>query len=215
MSDENELDTSAGSFSSRSSPRSFDMWGGASSLPSLSLPSSGAPCLLVRSACRPALLASCLSCGRFPLFLRRACLLSVPPVLPYRRIALLPARSTREAGRWRFASRSGFASVVVACCLSWRGRGCCGAVPLVCLALCRRVDGVGWLRDFRRSRCLPLAPFYRVGVVLLCRPLVLACLPSSSLVACGSWRSRCRLRSCLASSPLLASPRRRRVVVMG
>ena len=97
MSDENELDTSAGPFSFRSSPRSFDMLGGA-------LLSSGVVgchrLLLVPRgfSCR---VSPCLACF-VPLarsFLRRpwlVCLLSVPL---YRRIAWLPVRPTSGAGR--------------------------------------------------------------------------------------------------------------------
>ena len=58
MSDENELNIPAGLFSSRLSPRSFDMPGGASS----SLSSSRCSWLLVRLSSRLALLAPCLSC---------------------------------------------------------------------------------------------------------------------------------------------------------
>ena len=158
MGDENELDTSAGAFSFRLSSRSFDMPGGA-------LLSSGVVgchrLLLVPRgfSCR---VSPCLACfvplvRSFLRRLRRICLLSVPLVSPYRRIVRLPARSTSGAGRIRFASLFGFASVAAACCLPWRDRECGGAVSLVGVARCRRVDGVCRRRDFRRSRCLPCA----------------------------------------------------------
>lgn len=163
MGDENELDSSAGSFSSRSSPRSFDMLGGASSA---LLSSSVVARLLVAS--RAAIASLFLAC-LVPLvrsFLRRpwlVCLLFVLSVPLYRRIVWLPVRPTSGAGRWRFAFRFGFASVAVACCLPWRGRGCGGGgVSLVGLARCRRVDGVGRRRDFRPPRCL-LRPRYHHG----------------------------------------------------
>ena len=131
-----------GSFPSRSSPRSFDMPGGALSsvarglFSSVLVPLPVVPWFLVWSSPRHVLLASCLSCGRFPSFLRRACLLSVPLVPLYRRIAWLPARSTSGAGRIRGASLSGFASVAAVCCLLWRGHGCGGEVsPCWCCSL--------------------------------------------------------------------------------
>ena len=83
--------------------------------------------------------------------------------------------------RGRFASRSVFASVAVSCCLPWRPAGVAGRLPSPPL--------------------LAVWAFYRVGVVLSCRPIVLACLPSSLLVVCGSWCSRYRLRSCLVRRP--------------
>lgn len=102
MGDENELNTSAGAFSSRPSPRSFDMLGGA--LLSSGVVGCHRPLLVPRGfSCR---VSPCLACfvplvRSFLRRLRRICLLSVPLVSPYRRIARLPARSTREAGRWR------------------------------------------------------------------------------------------------------------------
>ena len=160
-------------FSSRSSPRSFDMRGGASSCPL----SSDAPLLLVRLSCRPALLASCPSCG-------------------------LSSGASVVSACYPFRFRSVLSSYRSALFLS-----------LVSLVACR-ADGIGGRGDFRRSRCLPLV--LSIWLACLARVAPRSCLlVLVALVVCGSWRSRCRLRFCLASFPLLASPRRRRVVVMG
>lgn len=55
------------------------------------------------------------------------------------------------------------------CCLLLAVAGCVcgGAVPLVRLVRCRRVDGVGGRRDFRRPRCLPwvILSGWRVSLV--------------------------------------------------
>lgn len=73
MSDENELDTTVGSFSSRPSPRSFDMLGGASS--SVIVRCSW---ILMRLSSRPVLLAPVSLVRTFLRCLCHACLLSVP-----------------------------------------------------------------------------------------------------------------------------------------
>lgn len=83
--------------------------------------------LLVRLLPRPVLLASVVSRAGFSRSLWRVCSLSVPP---YCRIVRLPVRSTSVAGRRRVASLSWFASIAVACCLPWLGRGCGGSVFL-------------------------------------------------------------------------------------
>ena len=188
-----------------SSPRSFDMLGGASSLSSSSsvvvrsfvgcffVLASSSVVLSVSRAVAVSLclacLGACLSCGRF---------LSVPPSCL---LAIRSALSSYRSAPRSFDMRGGADT-------AWSRLGRC------CLLLAVAVlRGVEW--RFPSPPLLAVWPFYRVGVVLSCRPLVLACLPSSSLVVCGSWCSRYRLRSCLASSPLLASPRRRRGVVMG
>lgn len=201
-----------GSFSSRSSPRSFDMLGGAASLPSSSDVVSVVRCswLVFFRACpvarspvasRAVVASSCLACSvslvRASPFLRLVCLLSVPL---YRRIARLPDRSTSGAGRWRVASRLGFALITVACCLPWRCRGCGGGgVSLVGLARCRRVDGVGGLRDFRRLRCLlwVILSGWRVSLVPCC--LLRPSLPSLAVMG---WSS--------SGAVVVAPPRRRR-----
>lgn len=170
MGDENELDSSAGSHS-RLVPR-----------PALSTCRAGRRCcrrhrvsslgcswLLVLSSPCPALLASCLSCGRFPLFLRRVCLLSVPPVLPYRRIARLPA--ARQVWRGEYGVRFGLGSPRPLLPVACRGGAVdvARAVPLVGLARCRRVDGVSCLRDLRRSRCLLRSRRHGLIVIGCCR----------------------------------------------
>lgn len=129
MDDENELNTSAGAFSSRLSSRSFDMPGGAllSSGVVVGCCRSVVRCFLVRLLPRPVLLASVVSRAGFSRSLWRVCSLSVPP---YCRIVRLPVRSTSVAGRRRVASLSWFASIAVACCLPWLGRGCGGSVFL-------------------------------------------------------------------------------------
>lgn len=79
MRNENELNNLAGSFSSRSLPHSFDMSGGALSLPSSS---SGVVARLLVASCAVVVLP-CLACfvslvRAFLRCLRRVCLLSVP-----------------------------------------------------------------------------------------------------------------------------------------
>ena len=92
MSDENELNSSAGSFSSRSSPRSFDMPGGAASLPS----SSGVVARLF-VASRAVVVSPCLACLRAS---RAVFLPASPP-------CLLAIRSARSAlSSYRPAPRS-------------------------------------------------------------------------------------------------------------
>lgn len=195
-----------GSFSSRPSPRSFDMPGGALSsvvrglFSSVLVPLPVVPWFLVWSSPRHVLLASCLSCGRFPSFLRRACLLSVPLVPLYRRIAWLPRSFDKGGG-----AMTGCVSIWVRlgrCCLLLVGGesgDVAGRFPLVGVARCRRVDGVGGWRDFRRSCCLPwaflsvwcvsLAPVacFALVVVVGRRLIVIGCCrrgsASSSLVS--------------------------------
>lgn len=161
-------------FSSRSSPRSFDMRGEASS-----------SAVVVR-------LPSCLA---LLVFVRPASLCSsvVSACYPFRVL------SSYRSAPHSFDKWDGAVTVCVSVL------ACLGRRYLL-LAVAGPCDVAG---RFPSPPLLAVWPFYRVGVVLSCRPLVLACLPSSSLVVCGSWRSRYRLRSCLASSPLLASPRRR------
>lgn len=98
MSDEDELDKPGGSFSSRSSPRSFDMLGGTSS-------SSVVPWFLVRSLSRPALLALCLSCGfSFGVSVVSAC-------YPFRPIVVsLASPFVRQVGRGGSDLRLGLCS---------------------------------------------------------------------------------------------------------
>lgn len=99
-----------------------------------------------------ALLALCASRAGFPP-MPLSCLLAIRSV-PYRRIARLPVRSTSGAGRMRFASRSGFVSTAVACCLPCLAVETAGRFSLVGVVHGRRVDGVGGRYDFRRPRCL-------------------------------------------------------------
>lgn len=179
MGDENELNTSAGAFSSRPSPRSFDMLGGA--LLSSGVVGCHRPLLVPRGfSCR---VSPCLDCfvllvRSFLRRLRRICLLSVPLVSPYRRIVRLPARSTSGAGRWRVVSLSWFAPAAVACCLPWLGCGC----------------GEG--RCFSRGSCsLPPCRWHRLAARFLSFPLLavglsigLACLARP----CCLLRPRCR-----------------------
>lgn len=182
-----------GSFPSRSSPRSFDMLGGAASLSSSWVVAR----LLVAS--RAVVASPCLACFlplvRASPFLRRVCLLSVPL---YRRIVRLPARSTSGAGRIRVAFRFGFASVAVACCLPWLGRGCGGAVflswvllvvavsmasavcviffvPVVCFALVIIVGRHGLIVV---GRCLVAPLRRRLSWLIVVSP----CLPSGGVV---------------------------------
>lgn len=164
--------------------------------------SLGCSLLLVRLLPRHVLLASVVSRAGFSRSIWRFCLLSVPL---YRRIAWLPARSTRRTGRIRVAFRFGFASVAVACCLPWLAVDVAGGgVSLVGLARCRRVDGVGCLRDFRRPRCLPwvILSDWRVSLVpVACFALVVVgCRHGLIVVGC------CR-RGFVSSSVVVARRR--------
>lgn len=160
MGDENELNTSAGAFSSRLSSRSFDMPGGALSsvarglFSSLLVPLPVVPWFLVQLLPCPALLASCLSCGR------PSCVSDWFACYPFRSIVVsfgspLVRQVVRGDSVLRFCLGSPRSLLPVAC----RGGAVdvAGAVPLVGLARCHRVDGVCRRRDFRRSRCLPWA----------------------------------------------------------
>lgn len=190
---------------SRSSPRSFDMSGGASSCPL----SSGAPLLLVRSSSRPVLLASCVSLVRaFIRCLRRVCLLIRLGFVPsYRRIVRLPVRSTSGAGRWRFASRSWLASVVARCLrfvafsLSPAVLPC--VVPVACFALSSSSSGVvvvahglsSVVVSRRRPVLLAIVVWVRRGPIVVVRASSvavarrrLACHRVSSFVSSSSRR---------------------------
>lgn len=156
MSDENELDNTAGPFSFRSSPRSFDKPGGASSLSS-----SRCSWLLVRSSPCHVLLAHVSSRTCFP----TACLLAI-------RSARFALSSYRSAPR-SFDKCGGAMAVCVSvlvlfgrCCLfACRGGGVGVAwdgFPRWC---CSSVDGVSLVSD---------------GVVISVAPL----LASSSLSSC-------------------------------
>ena len=161
MGDENELDSSAGSHS-RLVPRHAlsTCRAGRCCRRMLSL---GCSWLLVRLLLRSVLLAPCILCGRFPL-VPSSCLLAIRSA----RFALSSYRSApRSFDKWGGAN-TGCVSVWVRlgrCCLllavagSWMWRV---GVSLVGLARCRRVDGVGCLRDFCRPRCL-LRPRYHRG----------------------------------------------------
>ena len=209
MIDENELDNSACHFSSRSSPRSFDMLGGASSASPSSCVIVRCSLLLVRLSSRLVLLAFVPLVWAFLRRLRRVCLLSVPP---YRRIAWLPDRSTSGAGRWRVASLSWFASVAVACCLPWRGRECGGAVFLSWVLLFAAVSmaSAGGVISVVPVACR--GPFYRSGVsrspLLLASPLVVV-VGRHGLIVIGC----CRRGS--VSSSIVVARRRFALLALG
>lgn len=109
-----------------------------------------------------------LSCLVLPCLLR-ASRAGVLPVSPTGLLAIRSALSSYRLAPRSFDKWCG----AIACCVSVLVRlgRCClllavavpwvwrGAVSLVGLARCRRVDGVGCLRDFRRPRCL-LRPRY-------------------------------------------------------
>lgn len=135
MSDGNELDNSAGLFSSRPSPRSFDMPGGAVALPSSDVV---VRCLWFRSfSCGCCLALSCL--------LPASCADASPPVPPS---CLLAIRSARFAlSSYRSAPRSFD---------KWGGAVCVSV--LVCPGgRCRLLLAVlvawMWLGGFSRGSC--------------------------------------------------------------
>lgn len=205
MNDEDELDSSAGSFSSRSSPRSFDMPGGAlSSLSSLSSSSSGVivrcSLLLVRLSSRLALLASCLSCGL------SSGVSAVSDCYPFRSfrpiVVSFGSPLVRQVGRGDgvlcLCLGSPRPLLSVACCLPWLGRGCGVAVFLSWVLL---VAAVSMASAVYVISVVPVACrglFYRSGVsrspLLFASPLVVV-VGRHGLIVIG----RCRRGSVLSS----------------
>lgn len=180
---------------SRLPPRLIDTTGGASS--SVIVRCSW---LLVRLSSRPVLLASCLSCG---LSSGASAVPACYPFLPFSSIVvsfgfLLVRQVGWGGGGLRLGLGSPRSLLPVAC------RG--GAVDvagrfLLCVLLfCRRVDGIGWLRDFRHHRCLLW--------VLLSGWLLLAChRRHSGSAARGVFAIVCGLALCRPCC--LLRPRRR------
>lgn len=217
MNDEDELDSSAGSFSSRSSPRSFDMPGGAlSSLSSLSSSSSGVivrcSLLLVRLSSRLALLASCLSCGL------SSGVSAVSDCYPFRSfrpiVVSFGSPLVRQVGRGdsvlRFclgsprsllpvACRGGAVDVAGAVFLSW----------VLLVAAVSMASAVCVISVIPRSRCLPwvILSGWRVSLVLLLASLVVGCRHGLIVVGC------CRRGS--VSSSIVMARRRPALLALG
>ena len=169
MSDENELDTSAGPFSSRLSPRSFDMPGGAASLPS----SSGVVARLF-VASRAVVVSPCLAC-------LRASRAGFPPASPPCLLAIRSALSSyrlapRSSDKWGGANtgcvsvlvRLGRRCLLLAVAWSWMWRG--GFPLLVLLVAAVSMASVGGVIFVVPVACR--GPSYRSGVS--CSPLLLA-----------------------------------------
>lgn len=143
------------------------------------------------------LLASCPSC---PLIASRPVSHAVP--LPVSLLFVIsPRLATRRAGR--FGLRLGLGSPRSLLPVACRGGAWDAAerfLSWMLLVVVVSMVSVGGVISVVPVACR--VPFSRA------RPLVLACLVVA-LVACGSWRSRYRLRPCLASSLLFACPCRR------
>ena len=161
-----------------------------------------------------ALLAPCVP-SRVGAFLRSSVVLSAC----LSRFALSSYRSApRFFDKWGGAGglRLGRGSswVAAACCLPWRGRECGVAVPIGGAARCRRVDGVGYRRDFRRLCCLPLVALsgWRVSLVavpsrcllvrfvlVVCRHVVFSLLPAVVVPLFASFSSSWVVMGCSPS----------------
>lgn len=202
---------SACPFSSRPSPRSFDMLGGA--LSSLSSACVVVCCswLVLFRACPIVrglvasravvasfllcLLRACLSCRCFSLFLRRVVCLLIPfcPI-----VVSLGSPLLRQVGRGGLRLGRGSSWVAAACCLPWRGRGCGGAVRFPSLLACpwSPVDGVVVISVVSvacRWSCS------RVGVSRSFRPILVACLFGAFSLS-PAVVVPCLLRSCRRGS---------------